>query len=259
MMTPKLIIVSAPSGTGKTTLCDRLLQDYPELVYSISCTTREPRGEEEDGVDYHFVSRERFQKLIEEDAFLEHAEVHGNYYGTLAEPIRVALRQGLSILLDIDVAGAAQVREEIGRLEEGDPLYEGLIDIFISPPTMEALRDRLEGRGEDAPEVIEKRLRNAELEMACVKDYSFHVVNGDLEIAYKELRSILEVKNAVEGAENTNEAEEGVIRGRSRGGHEHCECGHEHGHEDGHKCCGRHEHDHEGGHKSRCHHGDGEQ
>lgn len=201
-MKPKLIIVSAPSGTGKTTLCDRLLQDYPELVYSVSCTTREPRGEEEDGVDYHFISREKFEDFVSKDAFLEHAEVHGNYYGTLLSPIRDALTGGLSVLLDIDVAGADQVRKTLASLDEGDPLQSALVDIFISPPSLDELRRRLEGRGEDSPEVIEKRLRNASGEMARQKEFSFHVVNGDLEIAYKELCSIIEYSNGVPGPNN---------------------------------------------------------
>ncbi len=238
-MTPKLIIVSAPSGTGKSTLCDRLLQDYPELVYSVSCTTREPRGEEEDGVDYHFVSREKFDRLVGEDAFLEHAEVHGNCYGTLAGPIRDALAQNLSVLLDIDVAGAAQVRETLSRLPEGDPLRDGLVDIFISPPSLEELRRRLEGRGEDAPEVIERRLKNAAGEMSRRDEFKFHIVNDDLEIAHRELRSVLEYCNVVNGPENTED--------------DKCHC---HGHDcHDHGCdCPEHAGDH--GHGCGCHHGE---
>ncbi len=102
-MKPMLIVISAPSGGGKSTLCDRLLQDYPEIVYSVSCTTREPRGSEEDGIDYHFLSRAAFDRLVADKAFLEHAEVHGNGYGTLVAPIREAFAEGLSVILDIDV------------------------------------------------------------------------------------------------------------------------------------------------------------
>lgn len=234
-MIPKLVIVSAPSGTGKSTLCDRLLQDYPELVYSVSCTTREPRGEEEDGVDYHFVAREKFEHLVSENAFLEHAEVHGNCYGTLAEPIRDALKQGLSVLLDIDVAGASQVRKTLAALPEADPLHDGLVDIFISPPSLEELRRRLEGRGEDSAEVIERRLKNAAGEMERKGEFQFHLVNDDLEIAYKELRAVLEYCNAVNGPENTEEdgckccghgdhAHSHDCQCADHGEHEHCHC-----------------------------------
>lgn len=215
-MTPKLVIISAPSGAGKTTLCDMLLQDYPELVYSVSCTTREPRGEEEDGVDYHFMATADFERLVDEKAFLEHALVHGNYYGTLAAPVRDALSENLSILLDIDVAGAAQVRKSLAALPADDPLRNGLVDIFISPPSMAELRRRLETRGEDAPEVIEKRIRNAEGEIARAGEFHYHVVNDDLGIAYRELCAILEHENAVIGPGNRQEHEHG------------CSCGHCH-------------------------------
>jgi guanylate kinase len=202
-MKPGIVIIAAPSGAGKTTLCDMLLQDYPELVYSVSCTTREPRGEEEDGVDYHFVDKAAFERLIGERAFLEHALVHGNYYGTLAAPVRDALRDNLSILLDIDVAGAAQVRESLAALPEGDPLRNcGFVDIFISPPSIAELRRRLESRGEDAPEVIERRIGNARGEMARAGEFHYHVVNDDLGVAYRELRAILEHENTVIGPEN---------------------------------------------------------
>lgn len=215
-MTPKLVIISAPSGAGKTTLCDMLLQDYPELVYSVSCTTREPRGEEEDGVDYHFMATADFERLVGEKAFLEHALVHGNYYGTLAAPVRDALSENLSILLDIDVAGAAQVRKSLAALPADDPLRNGLVDIFISPPSMAELRRRLETRGEDAPEVIEKRIHNAEGEIARAGEFHYHVVNDDLGIAYRELCAILEHENAVIGPGNRQEHEHG------------CSCGHCH-------------------------------
>lgn len=263
-MTPKLVIISAPSGAGKSTLCDRLLQDYPELVYSVSCTTREPRGEEEDGVDYHFLTREVFEQFVGRGDFLEYAEVHGNYYGTLASPIRAALDQGLSVLLDIDVEGADQVRNFLCDLDDDDPLKDALVDIFISPPSMEELRRRLEGRGEDAPEVIEKRLRNAIGEMNRQKEFRFNVVNDDLEIAYRELVSILEFNNAVIGPGNTEEEHKcrcgghghGSCGGHGRHHHEHGSCdghGHNHGHEHGSCCCGGKGHSHGNG-SCHCHH-----
>ncbi len=201
-MKPLLILVSAPSGAGKSTLCDRLLQDYPELVYSVSCTTREPRGEEEDGVDYHFLTQKRFDELVAENAFLEHATVHGNSYGTLIQPIRDAFRHNLSILLDIDVAGAEQVRARLASLPANDPLREGFTDIFILPPSMEELRRRLVTRGEDSLETIEKRMKNASGEMERAGEYHYRLVNDDLEIAYKELRAIVEYAGGVIGPEN---------------------------------------------------------
>jgi guanylate kinase len=193
-MIPLFIVISAPSGAGKSTLCDLLLQNYPELCYSISCTTREPRINEEDGEDYHFITEERFKKLIAEDAFLEHALVHGNYYGTLKEPIYQALRQNQCALLDIDVAGASQVRKFIENLPDTDPLRIGYIDIFINPPSMEALEARLRGRGTDSDAVIEKRLKNAEREMEQSGLYMHQIVNDDLDVAYRRLCDIINVR-----------------------------------------------------------------
>lgn len=170
------------------------------MVYSISCTTREPRGDEEDDVDYHFMKVSDFERLISENAFLEHALVHGNYYGTLASPIRSAIRDNLSILLDIDVAGAAQVRESLSKLPADDPLHScGLVDIFISPPSMEELERRLVSRGEDSPDVIARRIRNARGEIARRHEFRFGLVNDDLSIAYRELRAILEHEDAIIG------------------------------------------------------------
>ena len=182
---PLFIVISAPSGCGKTTLIDMLLQEYSDIVYSVSCTTRAPRGEEEDGVDYHFKTVERFEELIAEDAFIEHARVHGNYYGTLREPIESALREGSSVILDIDVQGAAKVREF-------DPMKAGYVDIFILPPSMEELRSRLVGRGTDSPEAVEKRLENAEGEIARAGEYMFRVTNDDLGMAYRRLCDLID-------------------------------------------------------------------
>ena len=189
---PLFIVLSAPSGCGKSTLIDMLLQEYCDIVYSISCTTRVPRGEEEDGLDYHFMAKERFEALIKEKAFVEYAQVHGNYYGTLKAPISEVLAEGNSMILDIDVQGAAKVREYVKGLPNNDPMKIGYVDIFINPPSMEELRARLEGRGTDAPEVIEKRLANAEGEMARAGEYMFQVTNDDLAIAYKRLCDLID-------------------------------------------------------------------
>ena len=188
---PLFIVLSAPSGCGKSTLVDMLLQEYPDICYSISCTTREPRGEEEDGLDYHFKTKERFEELIKEDAFIEYAKVHDNYYGTLKAPIQEVLAEGNSMILDIDVQGAAKVREFVRNLPNTDPMKIGYVDIFINPPSMEELRRRLEGRGTDAPAAIEKRLANAEGEMARANEYMYRVTNDDLGIAYKRLCDLI--------------------------------------------------------------------
>ena len=166
------------------------------MEYSVSCTTRAPRGEEEDGLDYHFLSVARFRELIAEGAFLEYAEVHGHYYGTLRQPIVDVLSVGHTMILDIDVVGAAKVRHQVlHHLPPENPLRAGYMDIFINPPSMEALRARLEGRGTDAPDVIERRLANAEGEMARAGEYMFQVTNDDLALAYKRLCDLIDVKS----------------------------------------------------------------
>ncbi len=189
---PLFIVLSAPSGCGKSTLIDMLLQEYGDIVYSISCTTRAPREGEEDGLDYYFMTKDRFEELIREDAFLEHACVHGNYYGTLKAPIVESLKEGQSMILDIDVQGAHTVREKVRALDNENPLKKGYVDIFINPPSKEALRARLEGRGTDAPAVIEKRLQNADQEMARAGEYMFQVTNDDLGHCYKRLCDLID-------------------------------------------------------------------
>jgi len=193
-MTPLFIVISAPSGTGKTTLCDMLLQHYPEICYSVSCTTREPRGDEADGEDYHFLTVETFRRFIGEGRFLEHAKVHGNYYGTLKEPIYQALRENQCVLLDIDIAGAGQIRTHVAALLPDDPMRVGFVDIFISPPSLQELEARLYGRGTDSAAVIETRLHNARQEMAQASLYRFQILNDDLDIAFRRLCDIINVK-----------------------------------------------------------------
>lgn len=189
---PLFIVLSAPSGCGKSTLIDMLLQEYSDIVYSISCTTREPRGEEEDGLDYHFLTKERFEELLKENAFIEHALVHGNYYGTLKGPISEVLAEGNSMILDIDVQGAEKVRNYVRSLPNNDPMKIGYVDIFINPPSMEELRARLIGRGTDSMATIEKRLNNAEGEMSRAGEYMFQVTNDELYVAYKRLCDLID-------------------------------------------------------------------
>jgi len=190
-LNPILIIVSAPSGAGKTTLCEKLRAEFGDIVYSVSCTTRAPRGGEVNGREYCFLSDDEFVSRVGQGDFLEHAIVHGNRYGTLRETIERAMADGKSVLMDIDVQGAAQVREALAVAGADDPIAGHWVDIFISPPSLEALRERLEGRGEDAPEVIEGRLENAGAEMARAGEYRHTVINDDLDEAYTHLRDIV--------------------------------------------------------------------
>lgn len=191
---PLLIVISAPSGAGKTTLCDRLLQRYPEIVYSVSVTTRSPRGEEVDGEDYHFVSDETFRDMLARGEFLEHAVVHGNRYGTLRATVEKAFSEGLSVLMDIDVAGAARLRKLAAGLPENDPIRRGFVDIFVMPPSLEALRDRMIARGEDSPETIARRLYNARVELEEAPLFRYRVRNENLDHAFREIAMILETE-----------------------------------------------------------------
>jgi len=188
---PLLMVVSGPSGSGKSTLCDLLLAEFSDFVYSVSCTTREPRGNEMDGEDYFFVSREGFLSSVERGDFLEYAVVHDNYYGTLRRTVESAFAENQSVLMDIDVAGAAQVRELVATLPPDNPLRVGFLDVFIKAPSVAELRRRLVRRAEDAPEVIEVRLENALKEMKSAPLYKHTVVNDVLEQAYARLRDIV--------------------------------------------------------------------
>jgi len=186
-----MIIVSAPSGAGKSTLCNRLVDEFPKVVYSVSCTTRAPRGEEIDGVHYYFLSKKEFKERIKNGEFLEHAKVHGNFYGTLEDTVLYAMEEGNHVILDIDVQGASQIRGSLARLDPRNPVRRGFTDIFISPPSMEELEKRLRGRGTDEEKVIQKRLDNAKAEMEFATKYSFQIVNDDLEKAYHELKTVI--------------------------------------------------------------------
>ncbi|MEN7973660.1 MAG: guanylate kinase [Verrucomicrobiota bacterium] len=188
---PLMVIVSAPSGAGKSTLCDRLVDEFSEVIHSVSCTTRAPRGEEKDGVHYYFLSKKEFKERIKHGEFLEHATVHGNYYGTLEDSVLFAMEEGNHVLLDIDVQGARQIRKALVRLDPRHPIRRGFTDVFISPPSMEELEERLRGRGTDEEKTIRKRLANAQAEMECAPEYSFQIVNDDLEKAYHELKSVI--------------------------------------------------------------------
>ena len=180
-----LFVLSAPSGAGKTTLCTALRQK-PDFVWSVSCTTRPPRTGEIDGEDYHFLSQEEFTRRLAAGEFLEHAEVHGNRYGTLKGPVLENLQNGIDVLLDIDTHGAANIRAC------GDALIlEALADVFIMPPDLEELRRRLLRRGTETEEQVEIRLHNAALEMECWRDYRYTIISGSMEENIEKFRGIM--------------------------------------------------------------------
>ena len=188
---PLFFVVSAPSGAGKTTLCTRLLKENERMVYSVSCTTRKPRAGEVDGESYIFLSEERFKKLISEDAFLEYAQVHDYWYGTLKSTVREAMQAGHDVLMDVDVQGAQQLRAYVHSAEETDLIRRGYVDLFIAPPSLDELERRIVGRATDADDVIARRLENAKTEMQAWEEYQFLIVNDDLDLAYNKMQSII--------------------------------------------------------------------
>lgn len=175
-----VLVVCGPSGVGKGTLVARLRRQYPGFAFSVSCTTRSPRQGEQDGVDYHFVTRERFEALRAEGHFAEWAEVHGNYYGTPKTPVAEHLAAGRDVIFDIDVQGAFQLR---GHFPDG--LY-----VFILPPSLSVLEARLRGRGTDSEEQISRRMRNALGELRQAHRFDYLVVNDSLDAAYEALRAV---------------------------------------------------------------------
>ncbi|MCE9614546.1 MAG: guanylate kinase [Lentisphaerae bacterium] len=186
-----LIVVAAPSGAGKTTLCDRLLEEFPQVTYSVSCTTRPPRGKEVDGIDYHFLSPDEFERRVQAGEFLEYADVYGYRYGTLRQTVEAALREGRSVLMDLDVQGAARLRRGVRQAADGDLLKTGFLDIFIEPPSLDVLRERLANRAEDSAESIDRRFQNAQNEMSHRHEFHFRIVNGDVNVAYGQMREIV--------------------------------------------------------------------
>lgn len=187
---PVLFLVSAPSGAGKTTLCKQLLATNPELRYSVSCTTRPPREGETHGADYFFMNRETFEAKIITNDFLEHAEVYGNYYGTEVSFVTEALTNGNSVLLDVDVQGAEQIRAALQRPSLDPRLREAFCDVFILPPSLQDLKQRLTQRGKDSEDVIARRLQHAEDEILRANTYQFQFQNADLNEAIITFQSI---------------------------------------------------------------------
>ncbi len=175
-----LYIISAPSGAGKTSLVKQLIQHDPRVEVSVSHTTRDKRPGETDGVDYYFIDKERFLEMASSSAFLEHAQVFDNYYGTSQQHVEQQLLRGLDVILEIDWQGARQIRK----------LFPDSQSIFILPPSLKALQERLTNRGQDDSEIIQRRMRDAVNEMSHYAEFDYLVVNDDFDTALNELRCI---------------------------------------------------------------------
>lgn len=176
-----MILVSGASGTGKGTVCKRILEDMPDVFYSISATTRQPRSGETDGVEYFFITTEEFKKWIAEDKFLEYAEVYGNFYGTPLHKIEERRSRGENVLLEIDTQGALNVMKKCP-----DGIY-----IFLLPPSLSELRERIENRGTESPENLERRLNSAKSEIEIGKKYQYVVINDAVEKAVNKIKAII--------------------------------------------------------------------
>jgi guanylate kinase len=186
---PLLVLISAPSGAGKTTLCDLLLASQPNLTRAITCTTRPPRPGEKDGVDYHFFTAEEFLKRLHAGNFLEHATVYGNSYGILKSELLGKLRAGEDVLLNVDVQGAATIREQAVTEPE---LKRALVTIFLTPPSVAVLEQRLRKRGADAEAVIQKRLAVARQEAAQWKNFDYLLISGEKQEDLRRALAIIE-------------------------------------------------------------------
>ena len=180
-----MLVISSPSGAGKSTISRNLMEADHQLSMSVSVTTRKRRGSEIEGVHYHFVSEREFDRMRESDALLEWAEVHGNYYGTPREAVEVAMSEGRDMLFDIDWQGALQLQ---------DKMRADVIGVFILPPSMAELKSRLFRRAEDSQDVIATRLANAKAEIEHWRDYDYVVINDDLDKAFAAVRAIVEAE-----------------------------------------------------------------
>jgi guanylate kinase len=203
---PIVYIISAPSGSGKSTLVNEILKSVSGLEFSISYTTRAPRGSEENGRQYYFISRPEFEQMIREDAFLEHADVFGNYYGTARRFLREAEKKGRDLLLDIDVQGAEQIQ---GKLPDST-------SIFILPPDRKTLEERLRKRSEDSEEVIERRLETATREIKNYERYNYILVNDQLEDSIERLRAIVRGERLLRAGQHLSEEEAKTVAAAER-------------------------------------------
>lgn len=188
MNTPGLaVILSGPSGAGKSTICQKVFATLPTARFSVSCTTREPREGEINGVHYHFLSQDEFIRRRDNGDFLEWANVHGNFYGTLKDAVFPFLKDGCQIILDIDVQGARQVWASLAD----SPLRRHFLSVFCAPVSLAVLEQRLRNRGTETEETLSRRLKNAAGEMACWRDYDYLVINEDREQAADEFLAII--------------------------------------------------------------------
>jgi len=191
VVTPVLLLISAPSGGGKTTVCQQLLASVPGLQRAITCTTRAPRPGERDGVDYHFLTLEAFERQMAEAAFLEQAQVYGHRYGTWKREVFERLRQAQDVLLNVDVQGAASIR----TLAQADAeLGAALVTVFLAPASVDVLAERLARRGQDPPEVVARRLAKAREEIAAWRDFDYLVESSTVAEDLRRVRSIFEVE-----------------------------------------------------------------
>ena len=180
-----LFVVSAPSGAGKTTLCDALRQT-PDFVYSVSCTTRPPRAGEIEGEDYHFLSEADFMGRLQGGEFLEHAKVHNHHYGTLRKPLIANLQNGVDVLIDVDIQGAAAIRTSSDQV-----IQQALCDVFIMPPDLDELRRRLTKRGTETADQIDLRIATAAEEMTLWRDYRYTIISKSMEQDLQKFRHIM--------------------------------------------------------------------
>jgi guanylate kinase len=193
---PLLVLISAPSGGGKTTLCQQLLAARPGMTRAITCTTRLPREGEVDGTDYYFLDAASFLKRVQAGNFLEHATVYGNSYGILKGEVLGKLRQGRDVLLTVDVQGAATIRQ---RAQEDPELRKSLMTVFLTPPSVQALEERLRRRGTDAAEVIQKRLGVARQEIAQWKNFDYLLISTSIKEDLRRMLAIIEAEKMRSG------------------------------------------------------------
>lgn len=177
-----MVVLSSPSGAGKTTLTRKLLRENPDMAMSVSATTRQPRPGEKDGEDYYFISKNKFTDMVDDDEFLEYARVFDNFYGTPRAPVETALGDGRDVVFDIDWQGAQQLTQAAA---------DDLVKIFILPPNMVELEKRLRTRAQDSDEVIAKRMSKSENEISHWPEYDYVIVNEDVDVAMGELRTIV--------------------------------------------------------------------
>ncbi len=188
---PLLILISAPSGGGKTTLCNHLLASRPDMVRAVTCTTREPRPGEKDGVDYYFFSAAEFQRRVAAGGFIEHAKVYGNSYGILKSELLGRLHSGRDVLLNVDVQGAATIR---GRVRTEPELKRALVSVFLTPPSIAMLEARLKSRAADSAAVIQKRLAVARQEIAQWKDFDYLLISASVPEDLQRMLAIVEAE-----------------------------------------------------------------